>query len=760
MAKYLFIVESPSKAKTINKYLGNDYKVLSSYGHMFELEGKGKGVNKGDNFTLNKVLSHGKREQMKLIMNAAKAAECIYLASDPDREGEGIANDLLQYLRSHKVKQPIKRVTYHEVTEKAVKEAVANAGSVNFDMAQAQNARRGLDYLVGFTISPLLWRRIAQNASAGRVQSPALRLVCERAKEIEEFIPIQYSQFDALLKGKDNISIKSQFNRYQDKTSYKLLPDSPIFKAYSDDLNKLEKDLKGITHLTVREITQKPNSRKPQAPFITSSLQQAAHSRLGYSVDSTMAAAQKLFENGFITYHRTDSPTLSREFIDGLKTYIKDTFGKDYLPGEERVYKSKSANAQEAHEAIRPTDLLLTPKEAKSKIEDERQYKLYCLIYNRCVASQMADMKTMVTTIRLSDKTDVFGFRVSGSILLFDGFSRVYKADKKEEDENALPVLNVGDVLEIGKIIREDKATEPPPRYNDASLVKALEERGIGRPSTYATIIKTLKDREYIQKEGNAFTVTDKGKLVNQFLMKHLPRYVDIDFTANMESTLDQIASGKASYLQTMASYWKDLQHDTDKVKQEVKEQQQNGNAGNTDKILEVVPNKQCPTCGKGIVKRLGRFGSFLACIDYPTCKTILKEDPNAELVTDRDCPKCHGHLYKKITRKGAPYIGCANYPKCDYVEWIDNTPIEDRVTCPYCKVGYLRLRKTKFGNAYTCSNYPECNSGFIKEKDYQTLKAGGTIELTTPEERAARKAAWKERQKQMKGKAKSKKKS
>lgn len=759
MAKYLFIVESPSKAKTINKYLGSDFKVLSSYGHMFELAGKGKGVNKEDNFSLNKVLSPEKKAQMKLILSAAKASECIYLASDPDREGEGIANDLLQYLRANKIKQPIKRATYHEVTQKAVLEAVKNASGVNLNMAEAQNARRGLDYLVGFTISPLLWRRVAQNASAGRVQSPALRLVCERAKEIQEFIPIQYSQFDAVIQSanKGINQLKAQFHRYQDKVGYKLLPDSPIFKAYGGDLNKLEQDLKGITHVTVREVKEKPNSRKPQAPFITSSLQQAAHSRLGFSVDATMSAAQKLFENGYITYHRTDSPILSREFIDNLKSYIKDAFGSQYLAEVERVYKSKNANAQEAHEAIRPTDLKLNPKEAKGVIEDERQYKLYCLIYNRCVASQMADMKTLVTTVHFSDDSQVYGFKVSGSVVTFDGFSLIYKADKKEGEEYELPLFKVGDRLEIGKIIREDKATEPPPRYNDASLVKALEERGIGRPSTYATIIKTLKDREYIEKEGNAFTVTDKGKVVNQFLLKHLPRYVDIDFTANMESILDQIAHGKASYLQTMSSYWKDLHQDTEKVKQEVKEQQSNGNVTNSDKILEVIPDKQCPTCGKGIVKRLGRFGSFLACIDYPVCKTILKEGPHAELVTDRDCPKCHGQLYKKVTRKGNPYIGCGNYPKCDYVEWIDDTPLENRVTCPYCKVGYLRERKSKFGTAYTCNRYPECNSGFIKPKDYEILKNGGSIELTTPEERAARKAAWKARQKEMKGKKKGK---
>lgn len=743
MAKYLFIVESPAKAKTINKYLGSDYKVLSSFGHMFELEGKGKGVNTQEQFKLNKHLTSSKKPQMDAIMAAAKAADVIYLASDPDREGEGIANDILTYLRSKKIDKPIKRVTYHEVTEKAVKEAVANAGHVNLEMAEAQNARRGLDYLVGFNLSPLLWRSVGNGTSAGRVQSPGLRLVCERAAEIKAFIPVKYSQFDAIISGKDiEPGTKAQFNRYQDKTSYKLLPDSPIYQAYSGDLDRLEKDLKGITELVVKEITQKPNTRKPSAPFITSTLQQAAHSRLGFSVDSTMSCAQKLFEKGFITYHRTDSVTLSKDSIESMREYILTTFGKDYLHTEVRQYKGKAANAQEAHEAIRPTDWKRQYQEVEQEL-GEREAKLYRLIYNRTIASQMSDAKTLVTTIRLTDtQSGDYGCRLSGSVVTFDGFTKVYAAEKKDDEGKVLPPLKVGDIVKVAQWLRENKETEPPARYNDASLVKALEDKGIGRPSTYASIIKTLKDREYIIKEGNGFEVTDKGVLVNRYLTTNMPRYVDIAFTAEMENRLDAIAHGKLSYLQAMSEYWDNLSRDIKEAKEKTAD---TSSPANQTKVLERVEGKSCPTCGKGIVKRLGRFGAFMACEDYPTCKTILKEGGTVTPAepTGRQCPQCSKDLVKKVSRNGNPFISCTGYPKCKYVEWIDNTPESERVTCPYCKTGYLKERQMRFGKAYSCSRYPECDSGFIKESDFQTLKAGGTIELTTPEERAARKAAW-----------------
>ena len=726
MAKYLFIVESPNKAKSISKYLGGEYRVLPTLGHLFAMERKGgQGVLVEENFKLNKHVAKGKEQVAREIINAAKAADLIYIASDPDREGEVIADDVLQYIRKKQIKTPIKRVTYQEVTEAAIKKAIANAGGVNIHLANAGKTRSALDYLVGFKVSPVLWKYGLAGSSAGRVQSPGLRLVCERQNEIDTFIPEAYYEFNAMLDDK-GVVLKSHFNRFKTNKGEKIDKENPIFKAYNGNIDQLTKDLKGIRQLKVTDITERNNTRTPVPPFITTTLQQAAFTKLGYSPDRTMSIAQKLFEKGYITYMRTDSVVLSLEAIEMIRREIPKRYGKDYLPSEKRVYANKGKNAQEAHEAIRPTYFGEKPSSITSGLDDDEN-KLFRLIEARTYASQMSDSKSLTTTIVLDSLDGVFGFKISGTRVLFDGFTRAYATDEKEDNSN-LPDLKVGTIIDITEIIREDKATEPPARYNEASLVKALEKKGIGRPSTYASIIKTLKDRQYVERDGKALKVTDKGRQVNKFLTEKLPDYVDYNFTANMEDKLDNIAHGKSEMLDTLRVFHDKLKGDLKPLNEGAKEK------GHADfRVLETL-DKPCPECGKPLVKRLGKYGAYVACSGYPECKYI--EKANQELVEGRLCPKCSSKLYKKVSRKGTPYISCSAYPKCDFVEWIDDTPESERVACPYCGIGHLSQRKGRYGVFYTCTNYPNCRPHFISEGEYQTLKSGGEIFLRSEEER------------------------
>lgn len=731
MAKYLFVVESPNKIKKLKDILGNDFKILPTVGHMFELEKKGgKGVVVEDGFRLNKRLAPGKKEVADNILNAAKVAKLVYIATDPDREGGVIGSDVVDYLRRHKCDTPIARVLFNEITHSAVWDGIKNAGKINLNQVHAGETRSALDYLVGFGLSPLLWRSGLPNASAGRVQSPALRLICERQEQINQFIPVGYCEFTAI--GQSSIGVvKAQFNRYKKHTAVKILPDTDIYKSYSGNMDKLESDLKQIRVITVDDVKQRNNTRKPPAPFITSSMQQTAFNQLGFSSDKTMTVAQRLFEGGYITYHRSDSISMSQEAIfgkeaegdkpavKGLRPFIEEQYGKDYLHESVRVYQSKSKNVQGAHECIRPAYFDVTPESIRHKLEDD-QYRLYNLIWKRAVASQMSDCRSLITTVSLSDGD--FGFKISGSEILFDGYTKIYRDDDSDEYKQ-IPSFKVGDKITITSMNRDNKQTEPPAKYNEGSLVKELETKGIGRPSTYASIIKTLKTREFVEKDGKSLKPTDKGILVNRYLTANVPEYVNYEFTSYMEEQLDNIEQGNLSYLTFLRESYDKLQSVVKPLKEASKE-----GGSKTTNVIETL-DRNCPSCGKHLVKRLGRFGTYISCSGYPECKHV--EKANVEVVEDRKCPKCDSVLYRRVSKKGTPFIGCSGYPKCDHVEWLnEEIDDKDKVTCPYCGQGHLTQRKGRFGVFYSCSRYPDCTPHFISQKEYDTLKAGGSIEL------------------------------
>ncbi|OSI09911.1 type I DNA topoisomerase [Neisseria canis] len=712
MTKNLLIVESVTKAKSMQKYLGSDFQVLASYGHVRDLIPKNGAVDPEHDFAMKYQIVAKNGKHVDAIVAAAKEADNIYLATDPDREGEAISWHLWEILKSKRGLKNIhpQRIVFHEVTKKAVQEAIQNPRELDFNLVDAQQARRALDYLVGFNLSPLLWKKIRRGLSAGRVQSPALRLICERENEIRAFESREYwSVHMDSHKGRQKFSAK--LTHWQgNKMEQFSLPDEA---SQAEVLKGLEGEKAVVT-----DVVKKKATRKPVAPYTTSTMQQDAVRKLGMTTDRTMRTAQQLFEGidvgqgavGLITYMRTDSVSLSADAVVELRHYIENKIGADFLPKEARAYKTKSKNAQEAHEAIRPTSVYRTPESVKPFLSTD-QFKLYQMIWQRTVACQMVDAKFDATTVDIHVGQGVF--RVTGQVLAFAGFLNVYQEgqDEDDEDENnkKLPDLKLGDELPVDKLYGEQHFTQPPPRFNEATLVKALEDFGIGRPSTYASIIKTLKDREYVTVDQRRFMPTDTGDIVNKFLTEHFEQYVDYDFTAKLEDSLDEIASGKRQWIPVMDKFWKGFH-------KQVVEKEGIERAKITTEELEEI----CPKCGNHKLQiKFGRRGRFIACSGYPDCDYTRNVNETAEdaakeleeptVVEGRDCPKCGGQLVYKKGRYGK-FIGCANYPKCKHIEPLEK-PKETGVACPKCGKGQLIERKSRYGKLfYSCNTYPDCD--------------------------------------------------
>lgn len=712
MAKNLLIVESVTKAKSMQKYLGSDFQVLASYGHVRDLIPKNGAVDPEHDFAMKYELISKNAKHVDAIVAAAKEAENIYLATDPDREGEAISWHLTEILKSKRGLKNIRpqRVVFHEVTQKAVQEAIQHPRELDIHLVDAQQARRALDYLVGFNLSPLLWKKIRRGLSAGRVQSPALRLICERENEIRAFESREYwSVHLDSHKGRQKFAAKLIQWRGE-KLEQFALADEAAQQAVLDAL--------AGHSAQVAEVVKKKATRKPAAPYTTSTMQQDAVRKLGMTTDRTMRTAQQLFEGvdvgqgavGLITYMRTDSVTLSADALTEIRHYIENKIGADYLPKSARAYKTKSKNAQEAHEAIRPTSVYRTPESVKPFLSAD-QFKLYQMIWQRTVACQMVEAKFDATSADIWLGEGIF--RASGQVLVFDGFLSVYQEgqdeDEESEDGNKLPDLASGETLPVDKLYGEQHFTQPPPRFNEATLVKALEEFGIGRPSTYASIIKTLKDREYVTVDQRRFLPTDTGDIVNKFLTEHFEQYVDYDFTAKLEDQLDEIASGKRAWVPVMDKFWKGFH-------KQIAEKEGIERAKITTQELD----ETCPKCGQHKLQiKFGKRGRFIACSGYPDCDYTRNVNETAEeaareaeepsVVEGRDCPKCGGQLVYKKGRYGK-FIGCANYPKCKHIEPLEK-PKETGVPCPKCGKGHLIERKSRYGKLfYSCNTYPDCD--------------------------------------------------
>jgi len=617
MASNLLIVESPSKAKTLKKYLGKDYEILASYGHVRDLVPKSGAVDPDDDFRMKYELIERNTRHVEAIAKAVKDADTILLATDPDREGEAIAWHLSEILKSRKAlkDKKLKRVVFYEITEGAVKEAVKNPRAISMDLVNAQQARRALDYLVGFNLSPLLWKKIRRGLSAGRVQSPALRLIVEREQEIERFRTQEYwtLHFDSL---KDRQPFTARLTHFKGEK----LDQFAIGSAEREAEVRAFLEEHGKGSAKVKEIEKKRKLRSPAAPFTTSTLQQEAVRKLGFSTDRAMKVAQSLYEGvavgkvvtGLITYMRTDSVTLSGEAVAEMRGYITKNYGSEYLPKSPVVYRSTSKNAQEAHEAIRPTSIARTPESVFPYLNDE-QRKLYEMIWKRAIASQMTPAKfdTVAVDFVVGGAGNVF--RATGQTMVFPGFFAVYHEDQDdavEEEEKRLPAFEAGDSVKIERLYGEQHFTQPPPRYSEASLVKALEQYGIGRPSTYASIISTLVNREYVILDKKRFVPTDVGRVVNKFLTEHFAHWVDYDFTAKLEDELDDISNGKEDWLPVLERFWKDFSA-------QVGEKESVSRKDVTQEQMD----EMCPKCGKHhLALRLGRRGRFIGCAGYPDC--------------------------------------------------------------------------------------------------------------------------------------------
>jgi DNA topoisomerase-1 len=613
MATNLLIVESPAKAKTLQKYLGKDFTILASYGHVRDLVPKTGAVDTENNFAMKYETIARNSKHMDAIAKAASSAEHIYLAPDPDREGEAIAWHIAELLRTKRgmKSKNLQRVVFYEITQSAVREAVAHPRDISLPLVNAQQARRALDYLVGFNLSPLLWRKIRPGLSAGRVQSPALRMIVERELEIEAFKSQEYWTVH-LDSHKDHQPFSAKLFQYQGKKLEQL---SIASRSEYDAIHAKLSDAK-LPPKVVR-VEKKAKQRYAAAPFTTSTLQQEAVRKLGMTAERTMRTAQSLYEGvdiggqtvGLISYMRTDSVSLAKEAVQEIRDYIKNNFSSEYLPSAQPTFKSKTKNAQESHEAIRPTSILRTPVSLRDHLTPD-QARLYEMIWKRTLACQMAPARfdTVSVDIRLGGDTTLF--RANGQVLVFPGFIGVYLEDvddATEEEGGKLPPLAEGDVLPIDKLYGEQHFTQPPPRYSEASLVKALEEHGIGRPSTYATIISTLQAREYAILEKKRFIPTDVGRVVNKFLTDHFTRYVDYGFTAHFEDELDEVSDGKRDWIGVMDEFWKGFS-------KLIKEK------ADIDRPMELI-DEICPECGKPLAKKLSRYGSFISCTNYPECK-------------------------------------------------------------------------------------------------------------------------------------------
>lgn len=691
--KNLVIVESPAKAKTIGKFLGKNYTVKASVGHVRDLPKSKLGIEVENNFEPNYITIRGKGDVIKELKKEAKKADNIYLATDPDREGEAISWHLANILKLD-CNDDI-RIEFNEITKDAIKNASKNPRKINLDLVDAQQARRVLDRLVGYNISPLLWKKIERGLSAGRVQSVALKLVIDREREIMDFKPEEYWTLELeVKKEKTKFTAKYVGNLKNEKVSKVKIKNEDEIKQILINLNKEKID--------VHKVQKSKSYSKPSAPFTTSSLQQEANRRLNFTAKKTMMIAQQLYEGinikgegsvGIVTYIRTDSFRLSDEAVNSSREYIIKSYGEKYY--EKRVYSKSKKNenkVQDAHEAIRPTSVERNPEQIKDSLTAD-QYKLYSLIWKRFVASQMVDAQYDVTKILLNSNASIF--EANGKVLVFEGFKAVYKY-KDESESKLIPEVEVNEQLDILKIDPEQHFTQPPARYTEASLIKDLEEKGIGRPSTYAPTITTITSRDYIVKEKGSLMPTDMGFLVTEMMEKYFSNIVDERFTAEMENNLDEIASGKKEWHEVIQEFYKNFKQELDVAEKEMEEIE----------IKDEVTDVKCEKCGEFMVIKKGRYGKFLACPNYPECKNTkpLKEKEDAE-ETDEVCEKCGSKMLKRKGRYGE-FLACSDYPNCKntkpIVKLID-------VKCPQCG-GRIAIKYSKAGRRFFgCSNYPDC---------------------------------------------------
>jgi DNA topoisomerase-1 len=713
MAKNLVVVESPAKAKTLNKYLGKDFTILASYGHVRDLVPKEGAVDPAHDFAMRYQIIDKNSKHVDAICQALRTAESLYLATDPDREGEAISWHLYELLNERGVlkKKEVHRVAFYEITKTAVQNAVANPRGLSMELVHAQQARRALDFLVGFNLSPLLWKKIRRGLSAGRVQSPALRMIVERELEIEAFKAEEYWTIEADLLAKDKAFVAKLVDYENEKLKQFSITNAEQAKAAEKVLNDHARG-----KLTVSKITKTQRKRNPTAPFTTSTLQQEAVRKLGFTAQRAMRVAQQLYEGidigdgavGLITYMRTDSVNLAVEAVAEIREFIAERYGAENLPEEPKAYKTKSKNAQEAHEAIRPTMVRVVPSDIKTKLSSD-QFKLYNLIWKRTIACQMihATIDQVAIDYNCGEGNR---FRSNGSTIAIPGFMQVYQEgtdDAKigdDDDENLLPPLKEGDVVDLTKIRPEQHFTEPPPRFSEASLVKSLEEYGIGRPSTYAAIISTLQHREYAILDNKRFKPTDVGRIVTKFLTTYFNQYVDYGFTAKLEDSLDHVAAGEKEWLPVLQEFWTPFINLVNNIQDTVQRKD----------VTQEELNEDCPECGKKLSIWLGKRGRFVGCTGYPDCKYTrnLKEDNEpenpAEVLNGRKCPTCACDLVIKAGKYGK-FIGCSGYPNCKFIESLDK-PVDTGVTCPECKKGSLMKRKTRYGTFfYACNQYPDC---------------------------------------------------
>ncbi len=690
--KSLVIVESPTKAKTIQKFLGGDYIIKSSFGHVRDLPRRELGVDVENGFTPKYVIpTKAKKVVAELKKESAKADNTI-LATDEDREGESIAWHLQEAL---KLKDP-QRIVFHEITKTAIEQALKTPRSIDINLVDAQQARRILDRIVGYKLSPFLWKKVNKGLSAGRVQSVAVKLIVEKEREIEKFIPQEYWSIVATLKNKNDpkgAPIESPNNEFEAtliKKEEKAIDKLEI--KNKEEADKILQDLNGADYV-IKNVEKKETRRNPAPPFKTSTLQQAAWQRFKFSSKMTMSLAQRLYEEGHITYHRTDSLNLAETSLDAAKNFISEKYGKDYWAGRFVKYKTKSNSAQEAHEAIRPAYAERDPQSMKEI--DPRQLKIYTLIWERFIASQMAPAVFDSVSADISAKT--YTFRANGQTLKFDGFLKIYRT---KFEEKQLPALEKNDPLSLIKLTNDQHFTEPPARYNEASLIKTLEKYGIGRPSTYAPTLSTIQDRNYISKnDQKRFFPTEMGIIVNDVLVENFPQIVDVDFTAKMEKELDEISEGKDTWVKTCKDFYEPFAKNLEKKYKDVEK-----------KDLTQETDKICPKCGAPIIERFGRFGKFYACSKFPECKhteSITKEQDALNIL----CPKCKkGKLTAKKTKRGKIFYGCDSFPECDFALW--DKPVD--VFCPKCESILIEKGNMSRGTGkIKCSN-KECD--YIKE--------------------------------------------
>ena len=692
----LVIVESPTKAKTISKFLDKDFVVRASIGHVRDLPKNKMGVDIENDFEPQYIISKDKTKVIKELKDLNKEADEVYFATDEDREGEAISWHLQKVLDIKN--KDVKRITFHEITKEAILNALSKPRKIDEALVNAQQARRILDRLVGYELSPFLWKKVYYGLSAGRVQSVAVRLIVERELEREAFKQEEYWDIDSKFLSKKS-EINSTLIRIDDKKLDKF------FITNEKDAKDLEKEIKKYKY-EVTKVEEKDGKKNPPIPFTTSSLQQEAANKLGYSAKQTMRIAQQLYEGiklgnsdqvGLITYMRTDSLNLSEKFLTEAKDFIIKNFGEKYYAGKPRVFKTKSKNAQEAHEAIRPTFVDNEPEKIK-KFLDGNQYKLYKLIWDRNVATQMKEARAKIVSVDIENSdSKKFTFRASGTTIEFDGFLRVYHLSLKE---NVLPKIEVGEKIELETLLLNQHFTEPPARYNDAGLIKVLEEYGIGRPSTYASITSTIVERNYVEKdESKRYKPTDTGKLVNKILCEHFKDIVDIQFTAKVENELDEIANDKLEWVPFLKAFYDPFKKNLDAKEKELTKKDL------TEEACDVV----CEKCNFKMVIKFGRFGKFYACSNYPECKHTkpMEGDEKGQEIelTDEKCDKCGATMVIKQGKFGK-FVACSNYPTCKNIK---QQKKEIGFDCPLCKDGKVVERRGRFGIFYSCSNYPDC---------------------------------------------------